>query len=149
VSLRSLASRLRARRGAPGRRSGDTPPADDTIVIAYEPHHDGDADPGEVVWGWVPYEDDPSQGKDRPIVVVGRWGGDLAGVPLTSKDRPGDPDRVPVGTGSWDTERRPSYACIERVMRLGPSSVRREGSALDQRAFRRLVDALSARPSQH
>src|SRR5262249_10344430 len=31
--------------------------------IVYAPERDGDADPGEVVWGWVPYEDDPAQGK--------------------------------------------------------------------------------------
>ena len=138
-----LTSRLRARFG---RRPARRPPPGDTIVIAYEPRRDGDADPGEVVWGWVPYEDDPSQGKDRPIVVVGRWGNDLAGVPLTSKPRPGDPDRVPVGTGGWDPERRTSYACLDRVMRLQPRSVRREGSALDRETFRRLVDALTARP---
>ena len=87
MTVRRLVDRLRRRRA---------PAAQDTIVIAYEPRHDGDADPGEVVWGWVPFEDDPRQGKDRPIVVVGRWGVDLAGVPLTSKDRPGDPDRVGV-----------------------------------------------------
>ena len=28
------------------------------------------ADPGEVVWGWVPYEDDPAQGKDRPVLLL-------------------------------------------------------------------------------
>lgn len=132
---RAERSRRRAEADAGGAR----------IVIEYEPRHDGDADPGEVVWGWVPYEDDPTQGKDRPIVVIGHWGPDLAGVPLTSRDRPGDPDRVLVGTGGWDADRRPSYACLDRVMRLRPSAVRREGSALDQLAFRRLVDALSAR----
>lgn len=33
--------------------------------IAYAPHPDGEPDPGEIVWSWVPYEDDPSQGKDH------------------------------------------------------------------------------------
>jgi len=28
--------------------------------IAYAPERDGQPDPGEVVWAWVPYEDDPS-----------------------------------------------------------------------------------------
>ena len=145
MKLRSITDRLRRRgRGRPSDADADP----DRIVIAYEPHHDGDADPGEVVWGWVPYEDDPTTGKDRPIVVVGRWGRDLAGVPLTSKERPGDPDRHPVGTGAWDAERRASYACLDRVLRLRPGDVRREGSALDQRVFRSLVDALTARP-QH
>lgn len=121
------------------------PPADDGIVISYEPRMDGDADPGEVVWGWVAYEDDPTRGKDRPIVVVGRWGRDLCGVPLTSRERPGDPDRIPVGTGGWDPQRRPSWACLDRIMRLDPVDVRREGSALDRRAFERVVDEVRAR----
>ena len=117
----------------------------DPIVVSYAPRRDGDADPGEVVWGWVPYEDDPTQGKDRPIVVLGHWGRDLCGVPLTSKERDGDPDRIPVGTGAWDAERRPSWACLDRTMRLDPRSVRREGAALDRRAFERLVAAHRAR----
>ncbi len=44
------------------------------VRITYAPERDGDPDPGEVVWCWVPYEDDPSQGKDRPVVVVGLAG---------------------------------------------------------------------------
>ena len=33
----------------------------------YAPENDGQPDPGEVVWAWVPYEDDPTLGKDRPV----------------------------------------------------------------------------------
>ena len=36
----------------------------------YAPEADGEPDPGEVVWAWVPYEDDPSQGKDRPVLLL-------------------------------------------------------------------------------
>ena len=36
------------------------------------------ADPGEIVWTWVAYEEDPTQGKDRPVLVVGRDGGHAA-----------------------------------------------------------------------
>ena len=28
-------------------------------------------EPGEVVWTWVPYEEDPTRGKDRPVPVIG------------------------------------------------------------------------------
>ena len=31
-------------------------------TIEYSPDLDGLADPGEVVWSWVPYEEDPHQG---------------------------------------------------------------------------------------
>jgi hypothetical protein len=148
-------SRIKAAFGRFARRrdrpTSPPPPAprapDDEIVVSYEPRHDGDADPGEVVWGWVPYEDDPTQGKDRPIVVLGRWGRDLCGVPLTSKERPGDPDRIAVGTGAWDPQHRPSWACMDRVMRLVPTAVRREGSALDRRTFERVVDGFRDRRS--
>lgn len=117
----------------------------DRIVVSYEPNRDGDADPGEVVWGWVAFEEDPSQGKDRPVIVIGRWGTDLAAVKLTSKEREGDPDRVPIGTGAWDPERRPSWACVDRVLRFAPADVRREGAALARDRFRAVVDELQAR----
>ena len=42
--------------------------------IQYTPHLDGDPDPGEVVWTWVPFEEDPTLGKDRPVVIIGRHG---------------------------------------------------------------------------
>ena len=142
MTIRSALRRLSGR-VSPSRARPTLDP--DRIEFAYEPRHDGDADPGEVVWGWVPFEDDPTQGKDRPIAVVGYWGADLCGVPLTSKDRPGDRDRMPVGTGAWDRARRPSYACLDRVMRLKPSAVRREGSVLDKKTHTALVDALKAR----
>ncbi len=40
--------------------------------ISYAPDLDGAADPGEVVWTWVPFEEDAAQGKDRPVLVVAR-----------------------------------------------------------------------------
>ncbi len=46
----------------------------DDVDIAYAPKPDGRPDPGEVVWAWVPYEDDPNQGKDRPVLLVARDG---------------------------------------------------------------------------
>ena len=41
-------------------------------VIEYEPVDDDRPDPGEVVWTWVPFEEDYDQGKDRPVLVIGR-----------------------------------------------------------------------------
>ncbi len=120
-------------------------PTGERIIVAYEPTRNGAPDPGEVVWAWVAFEDDPTKGKHRPVVVIGRWGAGLAGVPLTSRDRPGDPDRVLVGSGRWDAQRRPSYADVGRVLRLAPASVRREGAALERDAFDRLIDRLEQR----
>ena len=110
----------------------------DGIAISYAPERDGDADPGEVVWAWVPYEDDPSQGKDRPVLVLGWDGPNLAAVQLSSKDHSERRDAhewVPVGTGAWDRQLRPSYVDASRLLRIEPSAVRREGAALDRARF--------------
>lgn len=116
--------------------------------IEYAPNPDGLPDPGEIVWAWVPYEDDPNQGKDRPVLVLARQDGDLLALMLTSKDHTADAARHPddqrrwydLGTGTWDTQRRPSEVRLDRVLRLAPSAVRREGAALDRRRF----DAVAA-----
>lgn len=121
-----------ARRNPPVRDDGTQ------VVIEYTPSLDGDPDPGEVVWTWVSYEDDPSQGKDRPVVVIGHRGRYLAGVALTSK-RHDNELQVPVGTGSWDREGRPSYAKVERVLDVDPNGVRREGAVLSRSYFDSVV----------
>jgi hypothetical protein len=126
------------RRGDTGRRAAGGAGA---IRVSYRPSLDGDPDPGEVVWGWVPYEDDPTQGKDRPMVIVGHRGGRLVGVPLTSKRDERDP-QVPVGTGPWDRERRDSYARVDRAIDVDAAAVRREGAILSEDRFRAVVDGL-------
>ena len=86
---------------------------DGDLALGYQPAADGDADPGEIVWTWVAYEDDPSRGKDRPVAVIGTYAdGRVAGLMLTSKDHDGDPDYHLVGSGAGTT----------RVVRAGPSS---------------------------
>jgi hypothetical protein len=113
-----------------------------SVTIEYSPLLDGDPDPGEVVWTWVPYEDDPNQGKDRPVVIVGRAGSNLAGVALTSKDSDRD-DTFEIGSGSWDSSGRPSHAKLDRILDIDPDAVRREGAILDKGRFDRLIAALS------
>lgn len=118
--------------------------------IEYAPRADGDADPGEVVWAWVPFEEDPTRGKDRPVLVLARSGADLLGLMLTSKDHTADPrshrDGGPVwhdlGTGAWDRQGRPSEVRLDRVLRLAPDAVRREGAALDRARFEQVAAAV-------
>ena len=108
----------------------------------YNPSLDGDADPGEVVWTWVPYEEDPSQGKDRPVVIIGRRGTRmLVGIALTSK-RHDNERQIPVGSGPWDREGRPSYAKLDRILEVDPHKVRREGAILERTHFDQIVSAL-------
>jgi hypothetical protein len=111
------------------------------VTIEYAPVLDGDPDPGEVVWTWVPYEEDPSQGKDRPVVVIGRRGDSLVGIPLTTK-RHDEEAQVEVGTGAWDGERRVSYARIWRLLVVDPSRMRREGAVLERDRFDRVIEAV-------
>ena len=131
----------RKRRGAAGSASG--PQADGEPTIVYSPELDGEPDPGEIVWAWVPYEDDPNQGKDRPVLVIGWTGGELAAVPLSSKDHAERADRsewIEVGTGGWDRQGRPSYADAGRLLHVAPGDVRREGAILARPRFDAVVD---------
>lgn len=107
----------------------------------YSPCVDGDPDPGEVVWTWVPFEEDPSQGKDRPVMIFGRRGSMLVGVALTSK-RHDDEPQVEVGSGAWDRSGRSSYAKLERILDVDPAQVRREGAVLAKHRYDAVVDAL-------
>jgi hypothetical protein len=115
----------------------------------YAPAPDGRADPGEVVWAWVPYEEDPTQGKDRPVLVIGEEQGELLALGLTSKDHDRDEEQerragriwMDVGTGAWDSQHRPSEVRLNRLLRLDPTSVRREGAALPEDVFDAVVTA--------
>jgi PemK-like, MazF-like toxin of type II toxin-antitoxin system len=109
-------------------------------LIEYAPARDGDADPGEVVWTWVPYEDDPRQGKDRPVLVIGRLGADVAALALTSKAHD-DRHHVPIGTGRWDADGRPSWVKLDRLLQLDPDTIRREGAVIERTRFDAVVAA--------
>jgi hypothetical protein len=121
-------------------------------MTTYSPELDGEPDPGEVVWAWVPYEDDPAQGKDRPVLVIGRDGTTLACLYMTSKDHDRDADDearwgrhwMDVGTGGWDHEGRPSEIRLDRLLTMDESEVRREGAIMDRATFDAVVAA--ARP---
>jgi hypothetical protein len=118
----------------------------------YAPESDGLPDPGEVVWTWVAYEDDPSRGKDRPVLVLGREDGHLLCLQLTSKDHDRDAAQeaswgrhwTDIGSGGWDRERRPSEVRLDKVLRVREADVRREGAAVDRAVFDRVVREASA-----
>jgi len=115
----------------------------------YSPQLDGAPDPGEIVWTWVPYEEDFSRGKDRPVLLVGRDGAWLLGLMLTSKDHSRDAAHearygrrwVDVGSGPWDSQGRDSEVRVDRVVRVDPGAVRREGAILPEAVFTKVVTA--------
>ena len=120
-------------------------------TVEYAPEPDGLPDPGEVVWTWVAFEDDPTRGKDRPVLALARDDGFLLCLQLTSKDHDRDAAQeaswgrhwTDVGSGDWDKARRPSEVRLDRLLRVPEADVRREGAALDRAVFDRVVDEAS------
>ncbi|HSK60669.1 MAG TPA: type II toxin-antitoxin system PemK/MazF family toxin [Actinomycetospora sp.] len=144
--------------GRAGRRGGGgaaapaggvrTAPAGDRArAVSYQPDLDGAADPGEVVWTWVPFEEDASQGKDRPVLVVARGSGDAAGdllgLMLSSQEhRRDDAHWVGVGSGAWDREGRESFVRLDRVLEIPEHGIRREGAVMPADRFEHVAAAL-------
>ncbi|MCK0117500.1 PemK-like, MazF-like toxin of type II toxin-antitoxin system [Isoptericola sp. CG 20/1183] len=140
--------------GAPPPRA-TTYPGDfvGTVRTRYSPRPDGAPDPGEIVWTWVPFEEDATRGKDRPVLLVGRDGPWLLGLQLTSRDHDLDAERearygrywMDIGSGPWDRQGRASEVRLDRVIRVDPGAVRREGAVLERRAFDRVAEAMARR----
>ena len=104
--------------------------------LVYSPNLDGRADPGEIVWTWVTYEKDPTRGKDRPVLVVGRDRATLLGLMMSSQERhAADRDWVAIGSGSWDDEGRQSWVRLDRVLDVPEEGIRREGAILERAVF--------------
>ncbi|MCK9870184.1 type II toxin-antitoxin system PemK/MazF family toxin [Nocardiopsis dassonvillei] len=125
----------------------EIPTAASATRLVYAPERDGLADAGEIVWTWVPYEEDPGRGKDRPLLVVGRRGGRLHGLMLSSQ-RPEAWERqdwLPVGSGPWDREQRDSYVRVDRLFEFDEDDIRREAAVMDEELFWMVADVLRAR----
>lgn len=144
-SAKSAANSTAPKPSAPastGASDGSDYPGDyrDMINFEYSPSLDGDADPGEIVWTWVPFEEDHSQGKDRPVLLVGRDGEYLLALMMTSKDHNNrehaDSNYLDIGSGPWDPQGRASEVKLNRVIRVRPDAMRREGAIMPEDTFR-------------
>jgi hypothetical protein len=137
---------LTPRRTAGGGSVRSAPTGDRARRVVYAPDPDGAADPGEIVWAWVPFEEDARQGKDRPLLVVGRAAGELLGLMLSSRHkRDGEPGWVAIGSGAWDREGRESFVRLDRVLEVAEHGIRREGAVLSRDRFERVAEELRGR----
>lgn len=140
------------RSGAPAPHSNATAdyPGDfqGTPRLTYAPHEGRLADPGEIAWTWVPYEEDATKGKDRPVLIIGRDSEWLLALPLTSKDHDRDAAQeasvgrywCDIGTGPWDRQGRASEVRVNRIVRIAPDAVRRVSGRLDKERFDMVAD---------
>ena len=116
------------------------------MTTSYEPEQDGEPDPGEVVWAWVPFEDDPDRGKDRPVLVIAQESSErVYAVKLTSRSHDGDREYVPIGAGDWDVQGRPSWVDVDQLYSVHNDGMRREASALSLDTFVLVADELHRR----
>lgn len=136
---------LPGRRGPAATTEAD-PEAIGPVRTSYAPDRDGDPDPGEIVWTWVPFEENDGRGKDRPVLVVAREAsGTLLAVRLSSKRHDHDREWAAIGSGPWDSMGRESWVDLDRVLRVHEDGMRREACALDRPRFDAVVTRLRER----
>lgn len=133
---------------------GDIPKVFDVASLGlprfeYRPEADSDPDPGEVVWTWVPYAEDRSLGKDRPVLVLAKFARCIVIAQMTSKDNvrghsvaSNGAEWMDIGSGQWDSKGRPSEVRIDRLLCVHPDQVRREGASIDAARFTKVVQAI-------
>lgn len=117
----------------------------------YRPQNDDAPDPGEVVWTWVPYEENNGQGKDRPVLVLADLDEHVIFAQITSQDHDVDADQearwnrywMDIGSGAWDSKGRPSEVRINRLMIVHQDKIRREGAQLDKSIFNDVVKTIT------
>ncbi|MFW7415663.1 type II toxin-antitoxin system PemK/MazF family toxin [Demequina sp. SO4-18] len=149
AARRSTSTRTRTKRDTRSPYPGDFT---GRVDVRYAPAHDGRPDPGEVVWTWVPFEEDHARGKDRPVLLIGRDDPWLLGLQLSSNEHSADSAQeaargrhwLRIGAGAWDAQRRPSSVRLDRIVRVDPGDVRREGAMLARRTFDDVARSLSA-----
>ncbi len=116
------------------------------LAVGYSPSRNRLPDSGEVIWTWVPYEENDGRGKDRPVLVIGRQSRErVYAVRMTSRSHDGDRDYVPIGAGEWDSRGRESWVDIEQLYSVHTDGMRREAAVLDERRYARVAQSLISR----
>ncbi|MGX1791830.1 type II toxin-antitoxin system PemK/MazF family toxin [Microbacterium sp. NPDC055312] len=116
------------------------------VSVGYSPSRNGLPDSGEIIWTWVPYEEDDGRGKDRPVLVIGRQSADrVYAVRMTSTRHDRDRDFISIGSGGWDSRGRESWVDIEQLYSVHDDGMRREAAVLDAGRYGRVAHALIGR----
>ena len=84
------------------------------------------------------------------MLVVGRDGQWLLSLMLTSKDHDRDAADearwgrkwLDIGSGTWDRQARPSEVRLDRIIRVHPDDVRREGAIMAKPLFDKIARSL-------
>jgi len=98
-------------------------------------------EPGDVVWVYFPFEEKPSEGKDRPAMVYRAEGSDLWLLKFTSKEeRDGQRGYLPIGRGPWDGYQKDSWVDLRRAVRFKTWEVRRDGGEVSREVLRQVVE---------
>lgn len=139
----------------PSRRSWRGPESSVADYVGCPEMHYGQAGPGghaagQMVWTWVAFEEDASNGKDRPVLLIGQHNGWLLGLPATSKDHDLDAAQerragrywFEIGTGEWDARGRVSEVRVDRIVRVHPTRVRRTAGRVDRATFDQVASAV-------
>ena len=115
------------------------------VRMSYSPHTDGAPDPGEVVWTWVPFEENDGRGKDRAVKGVAveirrHLPGRAANILFFHVEATSG-----SGSGRWDSEHGPSWVNVDRETRVHEGGMRREAAALPRAPFERVTGRLHQR----
>ena len=116
------------------------------VQLAYAPTRNGRPDAGEVVWAWVPFHEDPTRGKDRPLLIIATHDAQrVLAMKLTSRSRDHQRDFLGIGAGRWDAQGRPSWVDVDQLYLVHRSGIRREAGALPAETFDRVQQLLVER----
>lgn len=116
----------------------------------YNPKKDNQPDPGEIVWTWVPFEENDGRGKDRPVLVLAALDEHVIFAQTTSKDNTSDVAHearwgrywMDIGSGAWDSKGRESEVRLDRLCIVHEDQIRREGDKLDRNIYNKVVEAI-------
>lgn len=142
-SGRSTSPRPKSSTGYPGDYYG-------CPEMVYAPREDRQVQPGEMVWTWVPFEEDHSQGKDRPVLIIADDGEFLLALPATSQDHDADAAQerrhgrywMDIGAGDWDAQHRATEVRLDRIIRVREDQVRKIAGRISEKIFKQVANGV-------